>query len=232
MATLSKSNATSPPVSYAGAEIMNGYSLKDFKGFESKWKMVTVRFRKDTQELRWVYANDLAYKTLVSGKTDYPDGAVFAKIGVLTYDDPQFPSSAVPMGTRRYQLMVRNSKKHADTGGWGYALFDLNGKTFNEDPKKAAMACYACHRVVENRGQVFSQPFRLAAEAKTGMAFLSNAKGYRKLTFVWLEVEKLPTAIRDLLPPGTKRVRNLDDALLVQNLFQGTLDTSSSSSSN
>lgn len=218
------SNANSPPVNYSGLDIMNGYRLKDFSGFESKWKLVTVRFRKDTQELRWVFANDLAYKTLIAGKIDYPDGAVFAKIGVLTNDDPEFPSSAVPSGTRRFQLMVRNAKKHEQTGGWGYALFDFNGKTFEEDPTKTSMACYACHRVVENRGQVFSQPFALAGQVKPGTVFLTDSKGFKKISFVWKEIDALPANLRKLIPAEVKKVRILNDSYLSEHLFQGTLD--------
>ena len=78
---LSGAFAQLPPKSpYAGLEKMNGISLKDYRGFDKKWKLVTVRYRKDTGEMRFVYANPLAEKTLMSGKTDYPDGAVFAKV--------------------------------------------------------------------------------------------------------------------------------------------------------
>src|SRR4051812_4515226 len=46
---------------------MNGHSLREFVGFEKNWKLVTVRFRKDTGELRFTYANDLAWKNLKAG---------------------------------------------------------------------------------------------------------------------------------------------------------------------
>src|SRR6185436_10943563 len=57
---------------------MNGYKLSDFPDFEKKWKLVTVRFRKDTGEMRFTYANDLAFENLQKGVIDYPDGAIFA----------------------------------------------------------------------------------------------------------------------------------------------------------
>ena len=98
---------------------MSGYTFNDYRDFQKNWKLVTVRYRKDTDEMRFTYANDLAYSTLMSGKTDYPDGAVFAKIGFKTEPDPAFSSSAVPSGIRRYQFMVRDSKKHTSTNGWG-----------------------------------------------------------------------------------------------------------------
>lgn len=90
---------------------MNGYSFKEYKDFPQKWKLVTVRFRKDIDEMRFVYANELAFKALQSGTGKYPDGAIFGKLGVRSKDDPEFASSMVPSGVHRYQLMVKNSKK-------------------------------------------------------------------------------------------------------------------------
>ena len=95
--------------------------------------------------MRLTYAKAIAAKVLKSGKTEYPDGAVFAKTGIHTSSDPQFESSVVPRGIRRYQLMVKNKKTYKTTGGWGYALFDASGKTFPEDVKTTTNACYACH---------------------------------------------------------------------------------------
>jgi hypothetical protein len=56
-------------------------------------------------------------KTLTEGSINYPDGAVFAKTGIHTGVDPQFESSVILKGIRRYQLMVKNKKKYASTGG-------------------------------------------------------------------------------------------------------------------
>src|SRR6185437_3765393 len=137
---------------------MSGYTLHQFGDFEKNWHLVTVRFRKDTGEMRFVYANESAWRTLLEGKTDYPDGAVFGKVAVMTQEDTAFPASAVPSGARRVQFMVRNSAKHATTDGWGYALFNAYGKRFPDKPDTQPIACAACHRLVRERGEVFSQP--------------------------------------------------------------------------
>ena len=108
--------ADEDPKIYGDKPEMNGYKLSDYEGFEKKWRLVTVRYRKDTGEMRFTYANPKAWNALLKRSKDYPDGAVFAKIGIITMEDPAFPSSAVPAGTRRYQLMVRNKKKHAEIG--------------------------------------------------------------------------------------------------------------------
>jgi hypothetical protein len=207
---------------YSGKEVMNGHRLTDYKNFEKKWKLVTVRFRKDTAEMRLTYANKIAYKSLMKGVTDYPDGAVFAKIGLKTQEDSAFPSSAVPQGARRYQFMVRNKKKYAETNGWSYALFDERGLTFPEEPKNQTMACAACHNAVPERGYVFSQPMELHARditknSKIKKTTLSN------LLFKTIETSLLPKAIADLLPAETKYIRVLEGEMK-KYLFQGTLE--------
>ena len=165
-----------PPV--ASSDTMNGYALKDYDGFwkdPANWHFVTVRFRKDTGEMRLTYANDIAWKALLAGGRQYPDGAVFGKIGLLTRDDPSFTSSAVPVGARRYQLMVRDAKKWQETNGWGYALFDGAGKAVAEDQDIASMACYACHALVPERGDVFSEPFQLDVSSGTPVPAVASA---------------------------------------------------------
>lgn len=213
---------STPNQEYAGQTTMNGYSLKEFKDFEKNWNLVTIRFRKDTNEMRWTFANDLAWKVLESGSVEYPEGAAFAKIGIATSEDPQFISSAIPVGARRYQFMVRNVEKHAETGGWGYALFDVDGKTFPEEPRKAAMACFACHKIVENRGQVFSQPFQFSPHNKG--TYFSSHKAFRKIGFSAIKLASLNKDLQKLVAGPWKEMREVSDKDMRENLFQGTLE--------
>lgn len=136
---------------------MNDISMDQYPEFEKNWKLVTVRYREDSGELRFVYANDLAYQSMQELNPKYPEGSVFAKIGLLSEDDPSFPSSKVPSGTKRYQFMVKDSKKYPSTDGWGYALFDGEGRLFNEDLATKTQGCVACHRIVPERDFVFSR---------------------------------------------------------------------------
>lgn len=207
---------------FSGKGEMNGIAWKDFRNFPEKWELVTIRFRKDTGEMRITYANPLAMKTLKEGKTDYPDGAVFAKTGIHTGVDPQFISSVVPKGIRRYQLMVKNKKAYAGTHGWGYALFDPEGKTFNEDPKITQDACYACHTIVENRGDVFSQHFSTTRYVKP--IFTQDEKKVNSIAYVNRPVSQLPEAIRSQIPSWAREVRWVEVEILRKHVFQGTLD--------
>ncbi len=207
---------------FEGKATMNEISFSDFKDFEKNWKLVTVRFRKDTEEMRWTFANDLAWKTLESGSTHFPEGSVFAKIGIRTVADSQFTSSSVPMGARRYQFMVKNSTKYSTTDGWGYALFDINGKTFPEDHKTVAQSCHACHKIVENRGYVFSQPFEIAPFAK--LNHFVPSKGAQVIEFEDLKTSELPKNIISILPKGISKIRSVKNKMLKEVVFQGTLD--------
>lgn len=207
---------------FSGKSEMNGISWNDYKGFPEKWELVTIRFRKDTGEMRITYGNPVAMKAMKEGKTDYPDGAVFAKTGIFTSVDPQFISSVVPKGIRRYQLMVKNKKLYSSTSGWGYALFDPVGKTFNEDPKMTQDACYACHTIVENRGDVFSQHFSTTRYVKP--IFNHEEKKVNTLIYVTKKVATLPEQIKKHIPSLAREVRWVEMEIMRKHVFQGTLD--------
>ena len=206
----------------ADQDRMNGFALKDYANFQKEWRLVTVRFRKDTGEQRFTYANDIAWEALQKNSTDYPDGAVFAKIGIQTEEDPAFASSAVPSGARRFQLMVHDSIKFADTHGWGFALFDARAKASGKDIALRSLACDACHALVPERGYVFSQPMHLEVADSLPVA-PPAANDQARIRFETVTVDKLPKAIAARLPAEIKQLRLLRGAL-EKNIFRGTID--------
>lgn len=214
------SNALEAPGAVS-TDQMNGIKSGQFGNFEKNWKLVTVRFRRDTGELRFTYANSVAWKVLSSSRpnqpTVYPLGAVFAKVGLATKEDPAFISSAVPSGARRVQFMVRNEKKYRDTDGWGYALFDGTGKTFPGDVTKASLACAACHRIVPDRGFVFSQIM--------GHETLTQISGsvVKKVEFKDVDSTQLPERVALHLPVRVSTVRKWTGDM-TRHVFPGTLD--------
>ncbi|MBN8540677.1 MAG: cytochrome P460 family protein [Deltaproteobacteria bacterium] len=218
------------------SKTMNGIKLSDYVDFEKKWQLVTVRFRKDTGELRFTYANRAAWMHLkkLSEKPateigtmaeSYPRGAVFAKVGIATSEDPAFASSAVPRGARRVQFMVRDGKKFADTDGWGYALFDSGGNTFPGDLNQTSKACAACHKIVPERGYVFSQ-FMTGLVPKSPLSPAAHSVGGSqspRLAFETVDTKDLPDFLQLQLPPKTEKVRSLQGPM-TQDAFSGTLD--------
>lgn len=202
---------------------MNGIKFSDYLNFEKDWRLVTVRFRKDTGEMRLTYANDLAFQYLLKGAKDYPEGSVFAKIGIKTVEDKAFPSSAVPAGARRYQFMVRDKKKFETTDGWGYALFDKSGKIYPEDQAVQSAACAACHRIVPERGYVFSELMELSLFKGEKAAPKKDTHYSERIKFQEISFEKLPELIKKEVPTSYKAAKQIVHEIS-KFLFQGTLD--------
>jgi hypothetical protein len=50
--------------------------------------------------------------------------------------------------------MVKDSKKYAATGGWGFAQFK-NGKS--DADEKLLKTCFPCHEPIKSRDYVFTQ---------------------------------------------------------------------------
>jgi hypothetical protein len=211
------------PANVVQKDVMNGYKLTDFKDFEKKWKLITVRYRKDTGEMRFTYANDMAYETIAKGSVDYPDGSVFAKIGIKTVEDTAFPSSAVPSDTRRYQFMLKDKTKYADTEGWNYVLFDKHGVVFPEKIDVQTQACASCHRIVPERGYVFSQIMELAAFKDIYKKSSASKHFSEKIKFKKVKVAALPEKIKKEIPSFYKNVSVMDHEIS-KYLFQGSLD--------
>lgn len=204
---------------FSGLKVFNGYRFDQFGDFTKNWRLVTVRYRKDSEEMRIVYANEKAWKALKAGGKKYPDGAIFAKIGLKTAADPTFVSSVVPSGSKRIQYMVRNEKRHASTDGWGYALFDSDGKTFPGEPKAAQIACHTCHQIVSDKAFVFSEIAAISLRGGQG----SMQAVMPKLDFEELDRKAMPKNIRDLIPENFEKLSSIKGALR-KNIFPGTVD--------
>lgn len=189
---------------------MNGISFDAVSGFQKTWKLVTVRFREDSKELRFTYANDLAFRAMSKLSPEYPDGAMFGKITYKTEMDPSFTSSVLPGSVQRYQIMKRNKKKYASTGGWGYALFTSTGNLFSEPVPQKTQACFACHSLVDERNFVFSRPIIHEKAQAQAMPFVQR---FRK---------DFSGSVVKLLPE-TEWVEALEGSLQ-QSAFSGTLD--------
>src|SRR5262249_46172702 len=125
------------------------------------WKFISVaREEGRLNDIRAVLGNDLAVETYRAGRTTFPDGAIIARIA-WSYD-PLPESEKAFGGAQAYisgapkngvQFMVKDSKKFAATGGWGYAWY-VDGKPASET---AHNTCFACHQNVDTRDFVFAR---------------------------------------------------------------------------
>lgn len=201
---------------------MNGIKFQNFKNFPQQWKLISVRYRQDSNEMRFTYANDLAVSAMKSLKPNYPDGAAFGKIGFIVENDPSFPSSLAPTGTRRFQIMLKNKKQYKNSDGWGYALFDSNGQLYNEDLKAKTNACIACHRLVPERDYVFSRPIQTDFKINPESLKEKNQKNkiYNFKNITWNNL-KITTKLSS--KPSSNFIDSLEGEIQ-KNAFSGTLD--------
>ncbi len=124
------------------------------------WKLISVAHEEgNLNDLRAVLGNDVAIKAYREGKLPFPDGTIIARLAwshvPSEENDKVFgrSQSFVAGSATNVQFMVKDSKKYAATGGWGFAQFK-DGKP-NAD---AALlkTCFPCHEPIKARDYVFT----------------------------------------------------------------------------
>jgi hypothetical protein len=123
------------------------------------WPVISVAHEAgDNNDLRAVLGNDIAMKAYRKGTLPFPDGAIIARLAwVYTASEKNDKifgrqQSFVPGPTINVQFMVKDSKKYAATGGWGFAQFKL-GKP---DPTAKIETCFPCHEPGKAHDYVFT----------------------------------------------------------------------------
>jgi len=127
------------------------------------WKVVSVAHEAgQLNDIRAVLGNDIAIKAYREGKLPFPEGAIVGRIawGFVPSEENNkvFGSNqsfVAGSPTDTYlQFMVKDSKKYAATGGWGYSSFDKDGKPTDEAAMKS---CFPCHQKITDRDFIFSK---------------------------------------------------------------------------
>ena len=147
---------------YAG-ETSAPIFVKEIPSGYRDWKVVTVAHEAgDLNDIRAVLGNDIAIRAYREGKLPFPEGAVIGRIAWShvaseennkTFGRDQSFVAGAP--TDSYlQFMVKDSKKYAATGGWGYSSFDQDGKPTSETTMQS---CFPCHQAVKSRDYVFAR---------------------------------------------------------------------------
>jgi hypothetical protein len=96
---------------------------------------------KPLNELRAVLGNRTATDAYRAGTLPFPDGTVLVKLAWKRAQSPEFPPAWVPGAATTVQVMVKDSKKYAATGGWGFGRF-IDGRPVDEAQHRT---CFACH---------------------------------------------------------------------------------------
>jgi hypothetical protein len=141
------------------------YGVKIPAGYRD-WKLIAVDHllvAGKADQLRAQLGNDIAIKAFKEGKVPFPDGSIIAAIHwtrVPSEDNNKvlagpFPGalSFVVGSPVNVQFMVKDSKKYAATGGWGFADF----KDGKPGDKALHETCFACHTPAKDRDYVFTR---------------------------------------------------------------------------
>ncbi|MBK6739339.1 MAG: cytochrome P460 family protein [Haliea sp.] len=146
--------------------VQDGLLFSDFRGYED-WQLISVSQANGL--ISAILGNPIiieAYRAGVPGnKQPFPDGARMAKIHWTPKPSESFPTAIGPGTQHDVDFMVKDSKKFADSGGWGYAAFKYDAKsdtfsplTLDDHPPQGndAKCGFACHTVVKSRDYVFT----------------------------------------------------------------------------
>jgi hypothetical protein len=148
-------------------KVPGGLAFSEFKGYES-WQ--TIALSRNDKFVAVILGNPAmieAYKSGIPGNGQpFPNGARMAKIHWNPKQSALFPTATVPGGLVNVDFMVKDSSRFADSGGWGYAVFDYDAASDTFTPGTAAgtppqgndARCgFACHTIAKTRDYVFTE---------------------------------------------------------------------------
>jgi len=148
-------------------KVPGGLAFSEFRGYEG-WQVVSISENEGL--IAAIVANPVMINAYLAGVPGngkpFPDGSKMAKIHWNPKKNEMAPGPpTVPSTQHDVDFMVKDSKRFADSGGWGYAVFDYDAKsdTFTpgteagKPPQSNDAKCgFACHTIVKTRDYVFT----------------------------------------------------------------------------
>jgi hypothetical protein len=148
-------------------KVPGGLAFAEFKGYES-WQTISISHNDKVMAV--IMGNPAMIQAYEAGipanGKPVPDGAKMAKVHWIPKKSELFPTATVPGTLLNVDFMVKDSKRFADSGGWGYAVFDYDAKsnTFSPGteagtpPQSDDAKCgFACHVLAKERDYVFTE---------------------------------------------------------------------------
>jgi hypothetical protein len=149
-------------------KVPGGLAFSEFKGYET-WQIISLSHNGD--KLAVIVGNPAMINAFNAGIPEngrpFPDGAKMAKIHWVVKKQETYPAQPSVAGALHdVDLMVKDSKRFPDSGGWGYAAFNYEavsdsyrpGDTSDQPPQGNDAKCgAACHTVVKARDYVFTE---------------------------------------------------------------------------
>ena len=127
------------------------------------WRVIGSSQRSDNNTQRVILGNSAAIKAARSNtpKTQWPDGAIIAKLVWKNVTMKTWEAATVPGDFVHAEIMVRDGKKYATTGGWGFARWSGLDLMPHSQENNAADACFACHQAAKESNYVFTVPAKM-----------------------------------------------------------------------
>ena len=149
-------------------KVPNGLAFSEFKGYEG-WQTISISH--NGALLAVILGNPAmidAYKAGIPGNgKPFPDGAKMAKIHWTAKKNETAPGQPLVAGPLHdVDFMVKDSKRFADSGGWGYGAFEYDaasetfrpGTVADQPPQGNDAKCgFGCHTIVTKRDYVFTE---------------------------------------------------------------------------
>jgi hypothetical protein len=149
-------------------KVPGGLAFSEFKGYES-WQTISVSH--NGAMLAVILGNPTmieAYKAgIPENSKPFPDGAKMAKIHWAAKKNETAPGQPLVAGTLHdIDFMVKDGKRFADSGGWGYGEFEYDATsdafrpgTLTDSPPQAndAKCGAACHTAAQKHDYVFTE---------------------------------------------------------------------------
>jgi len=166
LAALSSGAADSAQDRYT-LKVPNGLAFSEFRGYDA-WQLISISY--NGGRMAAILGNPAminAYKAGIPGNGKrFPNGAKMAKIHWEPIKNEFAPGPPlVPNTLHDVDFMVKDSKRFADGGGWGYAAFeyDAASATFRpgnltDHPAQSndAKCGAACHTIAAKQDYVFT----------------------------------------------------------------------------
>ena len=125
------------------------------------WRLISVAHEEgNLKSFAAVLGNDVAVKAYREGTLPFPEGTIIAALHWRHTPSEENnkvfgrSQSFVAGPPTNVQFMVKDSKKYASTGGWGFGHFnERDGK-----PAERALlqTCFPCHQAIKARDLVFT----------------------------------------------------------------------------
>jgi hypothetical protein len=148
--------------------VQGGLGFAEFRGYEN-WALISIS--ENGGKFAAIMGNPVMIEAYLAGVPDngkpFPDGSRMAKIHWNPKTQTKYPGAPKVPGTQHdVDFMVKDSKRFADSGGWGWAAFEYDAKTNSFTPADMsasppqghdAKCGLACHTVVKGRDYVFTE---------------------------------------------------------------------------